>query len=1020
MGLACAGVSSNPVGRMRESQDSTPGRTNADRRTTLRDLVESCLERIEREGTSAIDEVCAENPDHADDIRRRVKSLVEMGLLEEKGDGDPNGIAAVGEVPKQLGEFRMLERLGGGGMGEVYRAVQERLSREVAVKVVRPEYLWFDGARERFRREAEAVARLQHPGIVPVYTVGDEAGLPYFAMELVEGGSLDGVLKRVGARELDELTGADLLSEEAGTEAPVEFGGSWVRACLRVVFDIAVALDHAHERGVLHRDIKPSNIMLSRGGQARLLDFGLATLRGSHRLTRTGAKIGSPYYMSPEQVRAEGAGADERSDIYSLGVTLYELLTLTPPFVADSEEALLLLIIDGHPERVSRRNPAVPWDAETVCLKAMDVDPSRRYPTAEAFARDLLNILELRPIEAVRPGPLLRMRRWVQRRPAQAIGSLLVFVLFVVLPTTLLVQQWRANQRISRSYRAEQASFARADEAVFEALGVIDQILLPATDPRLRANPATRGLQRKMLDSVSGMMTRLGELSEDASPTVRRRSHEVLLQLASLRGAAGDFEESCASFNTAVMSLRRQVAEDPSDVDLRAILAGAHFAYAQLMSDFSRLSESMAHVEESEALYARLIAEDPGRIDWRLDLARVRGLRARALVSGGDYSGAREVASAIAASLEALEENGAKGLAVGRELAAQYGTIAWVDVAFGRNQEAIEGLRKALPLAADASSGSVDSIHGVIHMNLGLALAANGELEEGRKHLAWAVEEIDQTMQEVGDSAHYGSQLAKTLLHAAEIELDRGDLSEARAHFERSIALGTRLAEIYPQRYDVQRSLANGCGSLADLDRDAGDHEVAIEGYKRAIEWQGHVIGVAPEQLDHENQCHNWTGLAFTLVADGDLEGSLTAIGNAIDQVIEAQQVGPSSDVLRTLHRGVLFDRSGFLLQASRHAEAIEDAITAVAIIPDSISRSKAVRHLLTAVSLASSDEALDSKGRSDAVDRYAITATEFLESDLLDSEDALAILASPVFDVVRDHPRFLALAEKLAATGDG
>ena len=129
-------------------------------------------------------------------------------------------------MPKQLGEFRVLERLGGGGMGEVYRAVQERLSREVAVKVVRPEYLWYEGARERFRREAEAVARLQHPGIVPVYTVGEEAGLPYFAMELVDGTSLDDVLKQVAGLEFDELSGSDLLSE-AGTEAPVEFSGSW-------------------------------------------------------------------------------------------------------------------------------------------------------------------------------------------------------------------------------------------------------------------------------------------------------------------------------------------------------------------------------------------------------------------------------------------------------------------------------------------------------------------------------------------------------------------------------------------------------------------------------------------------------------------------------------------------------------------------------------------------------------------------------------------------------------------------
>ena len=618
------------------------------------------------------------------------------------------------------------------------------------------------------------------------------------------------------------------------------------------------------------------------------------------------------------------------------------------------------------------------------------------------------------------PARCSEFRRWSQRRPAQAVGSILAFVLLVVLPTTLLVQQWRANKRISRAYEAEQASSVRADEAVFEALGVIDQILLPATDPRLRADPATRGLQRKMLDSVSGMMSRLGELSEKASPPVRRRSHEVLLQLAKLRGSAGDFDESCAAFDAAIERLQRQVAEDPGNFELRGVLASAHYSYANLMSDFSRGSEALASLKESEGLYVRLIAEKPGRVDMNLALAVARGLRARTILTAGDYGGAREVAAAVAQDLEALRVRDPNNLAIGRELAAQYATVSWVDVAFGNTDQAIDGLRKVLPLAASASSVAVDSILGVIHLNLGLALAASGDFKEAGEHLAVAVKEIDRTMQEVGDSAHYGSQLTRALLHAAEIELDQGDLAEARAHFERSIALGSRLAEIYPQRYDILRSLANGNGSLADLDRESGEHDLAIVRYRQAIEWLEQVILAAPEQLDHENQCHNWNGLAFTHVAAGDLEAGLSAVDHAVEQVALSLRSGPADDRLLVLHRGVLFDRSGFRLQVGRHREAIEDVTAAVSIVPDATGRSKAVQQLTMAIALAEADTTMTSPERASAIDRYAEAAVGYLEIDILGSDEAAAILALPAFDGLREHPDFQALADKVGSPNDG
>ena len=251
-------------------------------------------------------------------------------------------------VPERLGPFRLGELLGGGGMGVVYRATEDELDREGALKIIRPEHLYFPGARERFRREVETIAGLQHPGIVPVYVVGEQDGVPYLAMECIEGCTLADVLRRARGRAAGHLTGRDFAQlvdsdrsggpgGDANTSGDL-FAGTWEQVCLRIVARVAEALEHAHQRGVLHRDLKPSNVMVTagdveRGGASRvmLFDFGLATTSRATRLTRSGAHLGSLPYMSPEQT----AGTEHlgpATDVYSLGVTLYELLTLKPAF----------------------------------------------------------------------------------------------------------------------------------------------------------------------------------------------------------------------------------------------------------------------------------------------------------------------------------------------------------------------------------------------------------------------------------------------------------------------------------------------------------------------------------------------------------------------------------------------------------------------------------------------------------------------------------------------------------------
>jgi WD40 repeat protein/serine/threonine protein kinase len=456
----------------------------------LRELVALCLDRIESEGSGAIEAVCREHPEDAAAIRERLQVLARSGLLERPAPPDP------ASVPEKLGDFRLLRKLGEGGMGVVYLALQESLKREVALKLVRPDQLWFSGARERFRREVDAIARLQHPGVVPIHAVGEEAGIPFFAMEKVAGATLSDVVTALAGEEASRLEGRDLARAIAARASAADgpaadaseafvFDGSWTEACFRVVRQVAEALDHVHRRGVLHRDLKPSNVMVTRAGRAMVLDFGLASTSGAMRLTRSGTRLGSLPYLAPEQSSGKGDRVDERTDVYALGVTLYELLTLRVPFAESSAEALMRTIEVGRPESIRTLNRSVPKDAETVCLTAMERDPARRYGSAAAFARDLDNVLHHRPIEARPPGPALRVKRWLQRHPALGVAVVLGSLLVVGGPTTFGWMEHASKLRLDKAYR-------RADGL---RLSGRSSALL-ATDPGLALLIAIEGAQR--------------------------------------------------------------------------------------------------------------------------------------------------------------------------------------------------------------------------------------------------------------------------------------------------------------------------------------------------------------------------------------------------------------------------------------------------------------------------------------------------------------------------------------------
>jgi WD40 repeat protein/serine/threonine protein kinase len=341
----------------------------------------------------------------------------------------PEDSALLTGAPKRLGKYELLEELARGGMGVVYKARHTGLGSIVAVKMIRSGVLATATDVERFQREARAAARLQHPNIVTIHDIGEQDGQHYFSMDYVAGANLA------------ELARVKPFSPKQAAE---------------ITAGIAEAIQYAHEQGVLHRDIKPSNVILTPEQRPRVLDFGLArVVADDSQLTVSGTPLGSPCYMSPEQAAGHLRDVDPRSDVYSLGALLYELLTGRPPFQAATAVETLKLVLETEPIPPRRFNSTLPLDLETICLKCLEKEPKRRYSTAEDLRRELGRFIHDEPIHA---RPITRSEhvwRWCQRNPVVAsLGAataVLVLTVAVGSPIALFkINKARENETVQR------------------------------------------------------------------------------------------------------------------------------------------------------------------------------------------------------------------------------------------------------------------------------------------------------------------------------------------------------------------------------------------------------------------------------------------------------------------------------------------------------------------------------------------------------------------------------------------
>jgi serine/threonine protein kinase len=520
----------------------------------LAELLDEVADRLRVGEAVDVEALALAHPEHAERLRRLAPAALLLAELSGPSSGGGPGLAPGPEAELGvLGDFRLLREVGRGGMGVVYEAEQVSLGRRVALKVL-PLAATLDPRQlQRFHNEARAAASLEHAHIVPVYGVGCVRGVHYYAMKFIEGQSLADVIRRQHAERASAAASAQAPGAPGAVGSPAsatvpaaaartERAPRDAAAFRRIAgwgIQAAEALEHAHGVGIVHRDIKPANLMIDGRGALWVTDFGLARTTADAGLTLTGDVLGTLRYMSPEQALAKHGLVDHRTDVYSLGVTLYELLTGTPAVGGNDREAILNAITRDEPRPPRALEAAIPRDLEAIMLKALEKEPDERYGTAQEMADDLQRFLKEEPIRARRPPLWLRLRKWGRRHPPLVASLATVLLLLLAVG---LVLAFGYQRRLAETERAVTAALVQAETLVDEGDKLIDHPERWQATARLAQAALQRAEELLAAGAATGSLTSRVERDRAAVEAAVADS-ELLIELNRIRLERAAFKE---------------------------------------------------------------------------------------------------------------------------------------------------------------------------------------------------------------------------------------------------------------------------------------------------------------------------------------------------------------------------------------------------------------------------------------------------------------------------------------------
>lgn len=792
----------------------------------------------------------------------------------------------IGDVETTLGDFELLEEIARGGMGVVYKARQTSLNRLVALKVIRLGNLASPEEVLRFRREAEVVAQLDHPHIVPIYEVGEHRREPYFSMKLIEGGNLWDQLPR--------------LKQDP-------------RAAARLLATVAHAVHHAHQHGVLHRDLKPGNVLLDAQGEPHITDFGLAKrLEGGIGLTSSGTMAGTPCYMSPEQATGASRMLTTAADIYGLGAILYEMLTGVPPFLADTPLETVRRVVDEEAVALWSLNPHVDHDLAIICLKCLAKAPSRRYASAQALAEDLERWLRGEPIQARPVSRPERLWRWCRRN--QRVASLLGFLVLLVVGGLIVVTGlWRRAEGERQQAVINQAEADwqrdRADEQRQQAV----------------ANQAEADRQRDRAER------RLGQVRQVVDEFCIQLSQDDLRHVAGLQPVRKKLLEAGLRYYQGFLK------EQGADPKLTGEVADAYFRVGLITSAIGSKADTLAAYEHARQMYAALAAGEPTESEWRRQLAACQNNIAHVRKKMGDATAALSLSQEALVVRQQIARDQPASVEAQHELARAYNMVGAAHHDRGELAEALRAydqsrtIRRQLvhdhPQTAEYQYGLAQS-----SINLGVLQRQTGQRGDAARTFLQAQALLDRLCRTRPGPVQYQSALAQTSMHLGILHHDAGRYDDALRCQQQALAIREGLARDNPAVTDYQDDLSTSHKLLGLIHRDAGRLKEALACFQASATLIEKLDTGQPGDPAFRHE------LAVAYRYQGDIHRKL---GDPVEALRWLDKAGPLlhqlvADQPNTLqHQRALFglhDTLGLLHEKSRPADALANRQKARAI----------------------------------------------------------------------------------------